>query len=268
MCAIEVIRREKKKNKKIQVKLDKKKDTLELEQMITKLKVQIEEYKIIEESLKENLEEKDRITRNLEAEIVTLRKNIQKKNMQNSSKVLDDIISSQKFHLDKTRLGYNQTEKGSISKTIEKETYPKRYAKTIKGDRMIYKEDYKDTPPPIRFIFQNQKPIDKPQEEEGFIRAPPFRRSSTPRYQTIFFGLCYACNNCGDKVVNFKDNNMNNKNLENHTQRGYSRRPSETQRRSYNNFESLSTEVECCKCNNFGHVAKDFRMIVPPKEPQ
>jgi hypothetical protein len=36
-----------------------------------------------------------------------------------------------------------------------------------------------------------------PQEEEGFIREHPFRRSSTTRYQTIFFGLCYACNNFG-----------------------------------------------------------------------
>ena len=49
MCAIEVIRREKKKNKKLQAKLDKKNDTRELEQMIKKLKVQIKEDKIIEE---------------------------------------------------------------------------------------------------------------------------------------------------------------------------------------------------------------------------
>jgi hypothetical protein len=107
MSAIEVIRREKKKNKKLQEELDKKKDTQELEQMITKLKVQIEEDKRIEEALKEQLEGKDGIIGNLEAEIVTLRKDIQKKNMQNSSKVLDDIISSQKSYLDKSRLGYN-----------------------------------------------------------------------------------------------------------------------------------------------------------------
>jgi hypothetical protein len=35
--------------------------------MITNLKVQIEEYKIIEEVLKENLEERDKIIGNLEA---------------------------------------------------------------------------------------------------------------------------------------------------------------------------------------------------------
>jgi hypothetical protein len=111
MCAIEVIRREKNKNKKLQAEKDKKKDTQELEQMITKLKVQIEEDKRIEEALKEQLEENDNIIINLEAEIVTLRKDIQKKNMQNSSKVLDDIINSKNSHLDKSGLGYNQTEK-------------------------------------------------------------------------------------------------------------------------------------------------------------
>jgi hypothetical protein len=46
--------------------------------MITNLKVQIEEYKIIEEALKEQLEERDRITGNLEETIVTLRKGYSK----------------------------------------------------------------------------------------------------------------------------------------------------------------------------------------------
>jgi predicted RNase H-like nuclease (RuvC/YqgF family) len=84
--------------------------------------------KRIDGALKEKLEEKDKIIGNLEAEIVELRKEIQKKNMQNSSKVLDDIISSQKTHLDKSGLGYSLTVKGSSSKTTEQETYPKSYA--------------------------------------------------------------------------------------------------------------------------------------------
>ena len=86
LCAIEVIKREKKKNKKLQEELDKKEDTWELEQMIMKLKVQIEEDKRIEEALKEKLEGRDKIIGNLEVEIVTLRKDLQKKNMWNSSK--------------------------------------------------------------------------------------------------------------------------------------------------------------------------------------
>jgi hypothetical protein len=204
----------------------------------------------------------------LEATIVTLRKDIQKKNMQNSSKVLDDIINSKKSHLDKSGLGYNKKEKGSSSKKIEQKKNPKSYAETIKWHRKIYKEYYRDTPPPRRFRFENQQQTDRPQEEEGFIIALPFRRSPTPRYQTIFFGLCYACNNFGHKAVNCKANNKKNKNFESHTQSGYSRRPSETQRRSYNRFEYLSTKVDCYKCNNFGYVTKYCRMTVLPKEPQ
>jgi hypothetical protein len=112
MSAIEVIRREKRKNKKLQAELDKKEDTQELEQMITNLKVQIEEDKRIEEALKEQLEERDRIIENLEAEIVTLRKDLQKKNMQNSSKVLNDIISSQRPNHDKSWTWIQSDRKG------------------------------------------------------------------------------------------------------------------------------------------------------------
>jgi hypothetical protein len=132
-------------------------------------------------------------------------------------------------------------EKGSSSKTKEQETYLKIYVETIKGDRKIYKEDYRDTPPPRRFRFHNQHPTDRPQEEEGFRRETPFRRSSTPTYQSIFFGLCYECNNFGHKSMNCRANNRNINNFESHIKRGYPRRPSETQRRSYNMFESLST---------------------------
>jgi hypothetical protein len=81
ICAIEFIRRENKKNKKLQVELENKKDTQELEQVITKLNIQLEEDKLIEEALKEKLEEKDKIIGNLEVEVVTLRNDIQKKNM-------------------------------------------------------------------------------------------------------------------------------------------------------------------------------------------
>ena len=69
----------------------------------------------------------------MEVEIVTLRKDIQKKNMQNSSKVLDDIISSQKSYFHKSGLGYNQKEKGSTSKTTDKKQIQKVMQKQSKG---------------------------------------------------------------------------------------------------------------------------------------
>jgi hypothetical protein len=68
----------------------------------------------------------------LEAEIVTLRKYLQKKNMQNGSKFLDDIISSQRPHHDKFGIGYNQTEKGSRSKTTDQETKQRSYVEMVR----------------------------------------------------------------------------------------------------------------------------------------
>jgi hypothetical protein len=68
--------------------------------------------------------------------------------------------------------------------------------------------------------------------------------------------------------VNCRANKRNSNNFESYTQRDYSRRPSDTQGRSYNMLESLITKVECYKRNNFGHMAKDCRILVPPKEPQ
>jgi hypothetical protein len=44
--------------------------------------------------------------------------------------------------------------------------------------------------------------------------------------------------------MNCRANRGNINNFESHTQKGYPIRPSETQRRSYNRLESLSTEVE------------------------
>jgi hypothetical protein len=54
LCSIEGIRKEKKKNKKLQEELDKKEDTRELEQRITNLNVQIEEDKELNYHLKNN----------------------------------------------------------------------------------------------------------------------------------------------------------------------------------------------------------------------
>jgi hypothetical protein len=67
--------------------------------------------------------------------------------------------------------------------------------------------------------------------------------------------------------VNCIINNKNINNYEGCTRNVYPRRPNEMQRRNYNVFEYLSTEVECYKCNIFGHMAtKDCRMKSPPRE--
>jgi hypothetical protein len=109
LSTIEVIKREKKQNNSLHVELKERvvwnSDYEELEKMITKLKIQVEEDKRIKQTLREQVEEINKIIVNLEEEIVTLRKDLQKKNIHNNSKVLDEIISSQRPNHDKYELG-------------------------------------------------------------------------------------------------------------------------------------------------------------------
>jgi hypothetical protein len=66
--------------------------------------------------------------------------------------------------------------------------------------------------------------------------------------------------------LNCRANAKNKRNYEDYTRNGYPRRPNEAQSRNYNRFESFSDEIECNRCNKFGHMAKDCRLIVPPRE--
>jgi hypothetical protein len=69
---------------------------------IVHLKTQIEEAKRIEELLKNQINEKEEPCCNLEAEIVDLRKKVEKSNkFLNSSLILDEILESQRSPYDK-----------------------------------------------------------------------------------------------------------------------------------------------------------------------
>jgi len=75
-----------------------------------KLKLQEEEDKRIKEALRGKLEERDMTIEGLEAEIFTLRKYLKKKDMQpNNTRILDNIINSQRPYYDRIGLGYIQT---------------------------------------------------------------------------------------------------------------------------------------------------------------
>jgi len=74
---------------------------------IVHLKTQIEEAKRIEELLKIQINEKEESCCKLEAEIVDLRKKVEKSNkFLNSSRILDEILEIQRSSCDKSGLGY------------------------------------------------------------------------------------------------------------------------------------------------------------------
>jgi hypothetical protein len=88
---------------------------------------------VIEETLKNQLEEKKKIKESLEAGIISLRKELQKdvrQNFSNNTKILNEIINNQRTCDDKYGLGYKQThtEKGSSFTTTKKEAEQKSYA--------------------------------------------------------------------------------------------------------------------------------------------
>jgi hypothetical protein len=73
---------------------------------------------------------------------------------------LDEIISSQRPYHEKYRLGYNQTEKGSSSKTTEQRSYVEIVRGSSKKEerKRNQEEDYKDTlHNPEGSRFQNQQ---------------------------------------------------------------------------------------------------------------
>ena len=82
----------------------------------------------------------------------------------------------------------------------------------------------------------------------------------TNRYQHIFLGHCYACNNFGHKALNcralrkFQEYKKNS--------------PSDKPKGSnHNHFTLLQIyDLECYKCNNYGHIARNCKLMTPTKK--
>jgi hypothetical protein len=88
---------------------------------IVHLKTQIEEAKRIEELLKIQINEKEDSCCKLEAEIVDLRKKVEKSNkFLNSSRILDEILESQRSSCDKSGLGYKGEDTHAEERTSKK----------------------------------------------------------------------------------------------------------------------------------------------------
>jgi hypothetical protein len=88
--------------------------------------------------------------------------------------------------------------------------------------------------------------------------------------------LCYSCNNFGHKAINCRAyakgrNNWNRSryaNPMNHYEGNYPIKSCETFDKSYYKFGALGYEIECYKCNNFGHIARNYisYLIVSSRE--
>jgi hypothetical protein len=117
------------KNEISQAKEEKKEDDVssknladlkELRENYVNLKIQLEEAKRREEVVRNQLDKKEESCHKMEAEVVNLRKKVEKLDTQikflNNSMTLDEILDSRRSPYDKTGLGHNKEEISNLKK--------------------------------------------------------------------------------------------------------------------------------------------------------
>jgi hypothetical protein len=149
---------------------------------IIHLKTQIEEAKRVEELLKDQINEKEESCHKLEAEVVDLRKKVEKSNkFLNSSRILDEILESQRSPCDKSGLGYKKEATHVEASTSKKhEVIPSKDENNVENKPPTQGKEY----------FERTK---KGRHQEAILGT------SKQRYESIFHGHCYSCNGYGHK---------------------------------------------------------------------
>ena len=182
------------------------------------LRLQLEEARRKEEGLKDQLDEKDKYFQMLEMEVVELRKKADQSEAHEKfkiySSVLDEILEIQRSPFDKTGLGYSKTMK-------EDEEGPSCsiFAPFVPTQN---KEE-------VRLGVRN-KPIAGPPPQDRFIREPAPKYVQRNRYDSVFHGYCFSCNEYGHRAIDCTR---------------YVRR----------DVGRLNTQIRCWTCGLLGHVA-------------
>ena len=208
------------------------------------LKNQLQEAKKDEEDLVVLLKERIQDSKKLEKQIIQLRKGVDEKyiksKFENSSRILDDILSNQ--IPSNTGLGYDKVKKPEYSSVIDQGGNERSYD-ALKSP--VKREESK------KYVSSFH---DKDRTNEIS------KRPMTNRYQHIFLGHCYACNNFGHKSLICRSYEKFREYMK------YS--PSDKPKgRNHNRFTLLQRyDLECYKCNNHGHMERDCKLMTPTKK--
>jgi hypothetical protein len=167
---------------------------------MSNLRKQMLEANKIEENLEKSLKEKQITCERMEAEIVHLKKELNAKIIQtkfeNSSKILDKIITAQRDPENKNGIGYSQKESHVNSKSYAdalRSTFKKKNEEKTSNDK-------------------SSKKLPSLNRKEG--KTIP-KKLYQNRYPRIFLGYCYACYNFGHEAINcraYKKKNLKVKN--------------------------------------------------------
>jgi hypothetical protein len=219
-----------------------------LEKTINSLKEQIEYY----EKLKEELD-------HTKGELLLTTKRLKK--FEKSIEKLDEILSSQRSPNDKTGLGYNDSLKTTKQeKEVENDETNTLEQVEQQGRKLEFRRNETSRiSSPIRYERNHYEGNYKRIDREPRWTTPQ-RRSLTTRYQNLFLGHCYTCENFGHKAINCRINERNNyasyMNGENSRYEKFCR----PFNRNYNPFDPLMDQnIVCYKCSNLGPKARDCK---------
>jgi hypothetical protein len=189
------------------------------------LKTQVEEAKRIEELLKNQVNEKEESCHNLEVEFVDLIKKVEKSNkFLNSSTILNEILDSQRSPNDKSGLGYKKEAthvEASTSKKHEVSPSLSKYGNNVAIQPSTQgKESFKRTKQERRqeVILTSQRKF-----------KAPSRWTPKQRYENVFHGQCYSCNEYGHKSL-------------------------ECRYYATKDIERFRNTLKCWRCNQVGHI--------------
>jgi hypothetical protein len=286
----EIDRLREKKRKQKQLLLRYEKTCNEPSEEISLLKVKLEEAKRIEDILTQQLKEAKTKGEKLEAEVVSVRKDLEKfqalyhQNLTSikASEGLATILNQQRNPKLKTGLGY---EEGSSSgQPSNKESI--KFVKSTTIDNNKPAETKEDNQPPRRseekgtrtesVEQRNNTPSAQGNHQHGRNR-PAQRRQPFSRYKDFFYGYCFYCSNFGHKAVNCslrfrheQSRHPRNKYLPQQRMRQPSNKQTQTanhvmagkrtQIKHNNRYDPLFNELECYICHNYGHKAADCRL--------
>jgi hypothetical protein len=212
------------------------------------------------------IKEKENICDKLEAEIVVLRKYLEKSKTQikfiNGSETLDNILSNQRSPDDKTGLGYKESlkiVKGESSTNKSTSGKATSYANALKGNNSQSNNEKYEKKRQFELnhpYYEARKQHESEYYQVGRQRSIPTSKFFIPRHPNFFYGYCFSCGNFGHKVVScilFRYN------------RNVRTRLNKSQKAMVqNSFSPLLNDIECHICNNFGHKASECRSKLLP----
>jgi hypothetical protein len=158
----------------------------------------------------------------LEAEVVDLRKKVEKSNkFLNSSTIFNEILDSQRSPNDKSGLGYNKEATHVEASTSKKHEVSPSFSKYVASQPSTQgKETFK-----IKKKGRHQEVIFTSQRKF----KTPSRWTPKQRYENVFHGQCYSCNEYGQKSLECIF---------------YARRDNEI----------FHNTLRCWRCNQVGHI--------------